>query len=208
QDAAAQLPVRLLGDVSELNVIDLCAAPGGKTLELAALGAHVTAVDRAEKRLKRVAENLERTKLKAELVTADAATWRPKKLADVVLLDAPCSSTGTLRRHPDVARVKSDSDIEKLAGVQARLLQAAIEMVKPGGRIVYCTCSLEPEESEAQITRLIQSGAPVEAWPVSGAEAGGMGELLNSAGQLRTLPCHFDDIGFMDGFFAARLKKL
>lgn len=207
QDAAAQLPVRMLGDVDGLSVIDLCAAPGGKTLELAAAGARVTALDRSEKRLKRVEQNLKRTGFFADIVCADAATWRPKHLADAVLLDAPCSSTGTIRRHPDVARVKSDADIEKLADVQRRLLEAAIEMVKPGGRIVYCTCSLEPEEGEAQISRLVASGAPVEPWPVSGSDAGGMGELLNDQGQLRTLPCHFDDIGFMDGFFAARLKK-
>ncbi len=208
QDAAAQLPVRLLGDVSELNVIDLCAAPGGKTLELAALGAHVTSIDRSEKRLRRVGENLERTKLRADLVTADAATWRPKQLADVVLLDAPCSSTGTLRRHPDVAYLKSETDIQKLAAVQTRLLHGALEMVKPGGRVVYCTCSLEPEEGENQIATLLKAGAPVTTDPMSPAEAGAMGELVNADGQLRTLPSHLSEIGGLDGFFAARLKRL
>ena len=133
QDTAAQLPVRLLGDVSELNVIDLCAAPGGKTMELAALGARVTAVDRSEKRLVRVKENLKRTGLFAETVTADAATWRPEHLADVVLLDAPCSSTGTIRRHPDIAYTKNTADVDNLAVVQQRLLEAAVERGKAGG---------------------------------------------------------------------------
>ncbi len=208
QDAAAQLPVRLLGDVSELNVIDLCAAPGGKTMELAALGARVTAVDRSEKRLIRVNENLERTGLFAETVTADVATWRPEHPADVVLLDAPCSSTGTIRRHPDIAHTKSIGDVEKLAVVQQRLLEAAVEMVKPGGIIVYCTCSLEPEEGEDRIAALIASGAGVKELPVTNVEAGGFTELLNEAGQLRTLPSHMIDMGGMDGFFAARLMKL
>ena len=208
QDTAAQLPVRLLGDVSELNVIDLCAAPGGKTMELAALGARVTAVDRSEKRLERVRENLESTGLFAETVAADAATWRPEHLADVVLLDAPCSSTGTIRRHPDIAYTKSTGDIEKLAGVQQRLLEAAVEMVKPGGIIVYCSCSLEPEEGENRIADLIASGAGVKEWPVTNVEAGGFTDLLNENGQLRTLPSHMIDMGGMDGFFAARLKKL
>ena len=208
QDTAAQLPVRLLGDVSELNVIDLCAAPGGKTMELAALGARVTAVDRSEKRLERVKENLKRTGLFAETVAADAATWRPEHLADVVLLDAPCSSTGTIRRHPDIAYTKNTADVDNLAVVQQRLLEAAVEMVKPGGIIVYCTCSLEPEEGENRITQLIASGAGVKELPVTNVEAGGFTELLNENGQLRTLPSHMIDIGGMDGFFAARLKKL
>ncbi len=208
QDTAAQLPVRLLGDVSELNVIDLCAAPGGKTMELAALGARVTAVDRSEKRLERVSENLKRTGLFAETVAADAATWRPEHLADVVLLDAPCSSTGTIRRHPDIAYTKNTTDVDNLAVVQQRLLESAVEMVKPGGIIVYCTCSLEPEEGENRIAQLIASGAGVKELPVTNIEAGGFTELLNENGQLRTLPSHMIDIGGMDGFFAARLKKL
>ncbi|MCK4940136.1 MAG: RsmB/NOP family class I SAM-dependent RNA methyltransferase, partial [Rhodospirillaceae bacterium] len=187
---------------------DLCAAPGGKTMELAALGARVTAVDRSEKRLLRVTENLERTGLFAETVVGDAATWRPEHLADVVLLDAPCSSTGTIRRHPDIAYTKSPNDVEKLAGVQQRLLKAAVEMVKPGGIIVYCTCSLEPEEGENRIADLIASGTGVKELPVTNVEAGGFTELLNQNGQLRTLPSHMIDMGGMDGFFAARLVKL
>lgn len=208
QDTAAQLPVRLLGDVSELNVIDLCAAPGGKTMELAALGARVTAIDRSEKRLERVKENLVRTGLYAQTIAADVATWRPERLADMVLLDAPCTSTGTIRRHPDIAYTKNENDINKLAVVQQRLLEAAVEMVKPGGTIVFCTCSLEPEEGENIIAELLKTNNAVVEQPVSEIEAGGFRELLNEKGQLRTLPCHMIERGGMDGFFAARLKKL
>ena len=208
QDTAAQLPVRLLGNVSELDVIDLCAAPGGKTMELAALGARVTAVDRSDKRLERVKQNLERTNLNAKTVAADAATYKPDHLADMVLLDAPCSSSGTIRRHPDVAYTKTATDIEKLAVVQQRLLEAAIEMVKPGGLIVYCTCSLEPEEGEMQISQLLKNNSHVVEMPITKVEAGGFTELLNESGQLRTLPCHMAEKGGMDGFFAARLRKL
>jgi len=208
QDTAAQLPVRLLGNVSELDVIDLCAAPGGKTMELAALGARVTAVDRSEKRLERVKQNLERTGLFAKTIAGDAATWRPDHLADMVLLDAPCSSSGTIRRHPDIAYTKSANDIASLAIVQQRLLEASIEMVKPGGLIVYCTCSLEPEEGEMQISELLKNNSKVVEMPVTKVEAGGFTELLNENGQLRTLPCHMAEIGGMDGFFAARLRKI
>ncbi|MDH5773193.1 MAG: RsmB/NOP family class I SAM-dependent RNA methyltransferase, partial [Rhodospirillaceae bacterium] len=188
--------------------IDLCAAPGGKTMELAALGARVTAVDRSDKRLERVKQNLERTNLNAKTVAADAATYKPDHLADMVLLDAPCSSSGTIRRHPDVAYTKTATDIEKLAVVQQRLLEAAIEMVKPGGLIVYCTCSLEPEEGEMQISQLLKNNSHVVEMPITKVEAGGFTELLNESGQLRTLPCHMAEKGGMDGFFAARLRKL
>ena len=208
QDAAAALPVHLLGDVSGTHVIDLCAAPGGKTAQLVKAGARVTAVDRSEKRLVRLRENLNRLNLEAETVAADAALWRPDERGDAVLVDAPCSSTGTIRRHPDVARLKAPDDIAKLAGVQHRLLAAAVEMVRPGGFIIYCSCSLEPEEGPAQIRTLIDSGAPVSRQPVTHEEIGGMQELVSETGDLRTLPCHLGERGGMDGFFAARLQRL
>ena len=170
--------------------------------------ARVTAVDRSENRLKTVKQNLNRTKLQAELVCADATEWRPEKPADAVLVDAPCSATGTLRRHPDAAYIKSPGDVTKLADLQARLLKSAVDMVKPGGRIVYCTCSLQPEEGEQQIQALIESGAPVELEPVTVEEAGGMAELITTEGYLRTLPSHLGAQGGMDGFFAARLRRL
>lgn len=208
QDLAASIPARLLGKVEGLDVIDLCAAPGGKTMELAAAGGQVIAVDRSAKRLERVRQNLDRTQLTAKLVTADAETWRPGVLADAVLLDAPCSATGTARRHPDVLCLKTQADVDKLANLQSRLLKAAVEMVRPGGLIVYCTCSLQPEEGEHQIAALLASGAPVEHDPIKPAEAGTLTEIVTSEGYLRTLPSHLGDQGGMDGFFAARLRRL
>lgn len=207
QDMAASIPARLLGNVSDIDVIDLCAAPGGKTMELAAAGARVTAVDRSEKRLVRVQDNLDRTGLSAKLVTADATKWRPGMLADAVLLDAPCSATGTARRHPDVLRLKRPEDVTKLADLQSRLLRAAVDMVRPGGLIVYCTCSLQPEEGEQQIRALLDSDAPVELDPVRPAEAGTLTEIVTADGFLRTLPHHLGEQGGMDGFFAARLRR-
>lgn len=208
QDAAAVMPARLFGDISGLNVIDLCAAPGGKTMELAAQGARVTAVDRSEKRLQRVHQNLERTHLSATVITANAETWRPDTLADAVLLDAPCSSTGTARRHPDVLRLKTQDDVDKLADLQARLLRAAVDMVRPGGLIVYCTCSLQPEEGPWQIGTLLASDAPVEVDLIQPHEAGTLTDIITADGYLRTLPCHLSELGGMDGFFAARLRRL
>lgn len=207
QDAAASLPARLLGDVKGMDVIDLCAAPGGKTMELAASGARVVAVDRSEKRLQRVHQNLERTHLTAKIVTADAETWRPDHLADAVLLDAPCSATGTARRHPDVLHLKTHDDVIKLANLQTRLLNAAVEMVRPGGLIVFCTCSIQPEEGVDQIEALIKSGAPVVLDPIKPHEAGTLTSIVTEQGFLRTLPCHLGDQGGMDGFFAARLRR-
>lgn len=208
QDLAASLPARLLGNVQGMDVIDLCAAPGGKTMELAAAGGQVIAVDRSAKRLERVRQNLDRTKLNAKLVTADAETWRPAMLADALLLDAPCSATGTARRHPDVLCLKTHADVLKLANLQARLLRAAVDMVRPGGLIVYCTCSLQPEEGEQQIEALLASGAPVELDPVKPAEAGALAHVITKQGYMRTLPSHLADQGGMDGFFAARLRRL
>jgi len=208
QDMAASLPARLLGNVLDLDVIDLCAAPGGKTMELAAAGARVTAVDRSEKRLRRVTENLARTHLDATVITADATSWRPAILADAVLLDAPCTATGTARRHPDVLHLKQPADVTKLAYLQSRLLLAAVEMVRPGGLIVYCICSLQREEGEAQIHALLNSAAPVALDPLKPAEVGTLTDCITPDGFLRTLPHHFGDLGGMDGFFAARLKRL
>ena len=206
QDAAAALPAKLLGDVGDLRVIDLCAAPGGKTAQLAAAGARVTAVDRAPKRLRRLEENLHRLALEAAIVEADATRWLPPEPADAVLVDAPCSATGAIRRHPDIPRLKTPADVDTLAELQDRLLSQALAMVKPGGVIVYCACSLQPGEGPDRISRLLGSGAPVERVPVRADEVGGLDRLLTAQGDLRTLPCHMD--GGMDGFYAARLKRL
>jgi 16S rRNA (cytosine967-C5)-methyltransferase len=208
QDAAAALPVTLLGPVAGKTVIDLCAAPGGKTAQLASLGAEVTAVDRASKRLERLTANLARLNLSAKTVTADAAAWRPAAPADALLLDAPCSATGTIRRHPDVAWLKRPEDVAKLADLQARLLRAAVGMIRPGGTLIYCTCSLQPEEGPRQIAGLLTERAPVERQPIAAAEVGGLVELVTADGDLRTLPCHLADQGGLDGFYAARLRRL
>ncbi len=208
QDAGAALPVPLLGDVTGQRVLDLCAAPGGKTAQLAALGAIVTAVDRSDRRLRRLSENLARLSLSAHVVAADAVIWRPDSLADAVLLDAPCSATGTIRRHPDVARLKDPDTVAALVPLQADLLRASAEMVKPGGLVVYCVCSLQPEEGPDQIAAGLAAGLPFERVPVRAAEVGGLSELITADGDLRTLPCHAFDLGGFDGFYAARLRRL
>jgi 16S rRNA (cytosine967-C5)-methyltransferase len=208
QDAAAALPVRLLGELAGRSVIDLCAAPGGKTAQLAAAGARVTAVERDPKRLGRLQDNLGRLGLAARGVSADAATWRPSEPADAVLLDAPCSATGTLRRHPDIAWLKRAKDLPSLAALQDRLLTAAVEMVRPGGLLVYATCSLQPEEGQQRIAALLATGAPVERMPLAASELGGPAELITAQGELRTLPCHLAELGGLDGFYACRLRRL
>jgi 16S rRNA (cytosine967-C5)-methyltransferase len=211
QDAAAALPARLLGDIHGKTVADLCAAPGGKTAQLAQAGARVVAVDRTDARLARLRQNLTRLKLAAETVAADATQWDAGPF-DAVLLDAPCSSTGTIRRHPDIPWLKREDDIATLTTLQRSLLARAVELVKPGGLLVYCTCSLEPEECEAIVTDLLARDSRLRRRPVTAAEVGGCDELLAANGDLRTLPCHLSDatpqLGGMDGFYAARLERL
>jgi len=207
QDAAAALPARLLGAVDGRTVVDLCAAPGGKTAQLAARGATVIAVDRAARRIKRMQDNLARLHLSATCITADAARWRPPIAVDAVLLDAPCSATGTVRRHPDIPWLKGPSDVAKLAALQDTLLDAAVAMVKPGGHVVFCTCSLEVAEGPARIGALLARDPRVERKPVTPAEVGGLGELITPAGDLRTRPDHLADRGGLDGFYACRLVR-
>ena len=211
QDAAAALPVRLFGDFSAKRVADLCAAPGGKTVQLAAGGALVTAVDRSAARLGRVADNLKRLSLTAELVNADAATWTGEQQFDAVLLDAPCSSTGAIRRHPDVPWLKRESDIETLARVQARLLERALSLTRSGGTLIYCTCSLEPEENEHIVAALLAREPGVRRVPITAHEVFGQSAFISPEGDLRTLPCHLPDadtrLAGVDGFYAARLEK-
>ncbi len=207
QDAAAALPARLLGDLAGKAVLDLCAAPGGKTAQLAAAGAQVTAVDRSETRLARLSRNLERLGLAAATVTADAAAWRPPVPAAAVLLDAPCSATGTLRRHPDIAHLKGPEQLAALTGLQDRLLAAALDMVAPGGLLVYAVCSLQPEEGPERIAALLSGGAQAERVPVESRELYDLRELITAEGDLRTLPCHLAAAGGMDGFYACRLRR-
>jgi 16S rRNA (cytosine967-C5)-methyltransferase len=211
QDAAAALPARLFGDLSGRRVADLCAAPGGKTAQLAAAGALVTAVDRSQPRLNRLQDNLGRLALTAELVCADATAWTAEPF-DAVLIDAPCSATGTIRRHPDVRWLKRAADVTALAALQRRLLDHAVALTKPGGTLVYCTCSLEPEENEQAVAALLARETGVRRRPIVAAEIFGRDEFITADGDLRTLPCHFPDadsrLAGLDGFYAARLERL
>lgn len=211
QDAAAALPARLIEARPGERVADLCAAPGGKTAQLAAAGARVTALDRSAERLKRLALNLERLGLTAEIRVGDALGFEAP-LFDAILLDAPCSATGTIRRHPDVAWIKKPGDVAALAAAQSKMLDRAAALLKPGGRLVYCTCSLEPEEGEQQIAALLRRNPDLARAPVRPEEVGGLSECVTPDGDLRTLPCHLagDEPRFsgLDGFYAARLRKL
>jgi len=211
QDAAAALPARLLGEVRGLRVADLCAAPGGKTAQLCAAGAIVTAIDRAPNRMERVRQNLARLKLSAETVVADATQWRGGPF-DAVLVDAPCSSTGTIRRHPDIPWLKRETDIGKLAALQRRLLANAVELTRPDGLLVYCVCSLEPEEGPQLVGAMLEGGLRLVREPVSPDAVPGLREVVTPAGELRTLPCHLPDadsrLGGLDGFYAARLRRI
>ncbi len=205
QDASAAVPARLLDVKPGEAVLDLCAAPGGKTLQLAAAGGAVTALDRSAQRLERVRENLGRMGLSAEIVAADAAAWDDGRAFDAVLLDAPCTATGTFRRHPDVLWATRPGDIAKLAETQRRLLDAAAKHVKPGGRLVYCVCSLEPEEGEGQVDGFLQRNPDFRLQPVAPGEGGAPEASATPAGTLRILPSHRD--GGADGFFAARFVR-
>lgn len=209
QDAAAALPARLLGNVAGMRVADLCAAPGGKTAQLAWAGARVTALDISASRLARLRDNLERLALNAEIVATDVNEFETENRFDAVLLDAPCSATGTIRRHPDIPHLKRPSDIEKLSEVQARLLNKAVSLTKPGGKLVYCTCSLEPEEGEEQITRITSSGAPVTVERIAGQEAARCSHTATAQGFIRTWPFaspQGSGDAPADGFFIARLS--
>ncbi|WP_132254809.1 RsmB/NOP family class I SAM-dependent RNA methyltransferase [Methylobacterium segetis] len=212
QDAAAAIPARLVGAAPGEAVADLCAAPGGKTAQLASAGARVTAVDRSPARLERLHRNLARLGLEAEVVASDALAWPEEARFDAVLLDAPCSATGTIRRHPDVAWTKGEPDLARLTALQTRLLDKAATLVRPGGRLVYCTCSLEAEEGEAQVAAFLARHPAYERVPVRAEEVGGCPELIDGQGDLRTLPAHLgggspEGLGGMDGFFASRLRR-
>ncbi|WBU53244.1 RsmB/NOP family class I SAM-dependent RNA methyltransferase [Paracoccus sp. SCSIO 75233] len=205
QDAAAAIAARLLDPQSGERIVDLCAAPGGKTMQLAAAGADVTAVDVSASRLNRLRENLERCGLTAQVVEADALAWRPAGPPDAILLDAPCSATGTIRRHPDLPLIRDGSAIAGLAELQARLLDHALEILKPGGRLVFATCSLLPQEGEDQLAAVLQRhpGLVVEKPDLPGIAP----EWITAQGGLRLRPDYWPDLGGMDGFFIARLRK-
>ncbi len=209
QDTAAALPARLLGDITGKRVADLCAAPGGKSAQLAHAGANVTCLDSSKRRLERLNENMTRLGLDVTCIVADATKWSPDERFDAVLLDAPCTGTGTLRRHPDIAHLKSSKDLKELTDLQAKILHHAVTLVRPGGTLVYCTCSLEPEEGENQIARLIEEMPDIQTEPIRLEEVSGHESWLNNQGHLRTLPFDLEagsgKMAGMDGFFAARL---
>lgn len=210
QDAAAAIPARLFGNIEGRTVYDLCAAPGGKTSQLAAMGAQVVAVDRSAKRLVRLQENMRRLRLDPQVSTevSDAAVWRARQGADYILLDAPCSATGTIRRNPDVPWLKSPTDLNSLVDLQARLLDNAVSMLNPGGVLIYCTCSLQKAEGEYQIDRILNAhSGRLERWPVATSEVGGIGDIVTSNGDLRIFPSHLGALGGMDGFFVSRLRR-
>lgn len=208
QDAAAATPARLLAPKAGETVVDFCAAPGGKTLQLAAAGAEVVALDRSATRLKRLTANLERTGLAAEVVATPAEEWDDPRTFDAVLLDAPCTATGTFRRNPEVLRATKPADVAKLADVQHRLLDAAAERVKPGGRLVYCVCSMEREEGETQVIAFLRRNPAFRTSPAVPAEVGAPEEALTPEGWLRILPSMWAERGGVDGFFIARLDRV
>ncbi|UWQ23081.1 RsmB/NOP family class I SAM-dependent RNA methyltransferase [Jannaschia sp. W003] len=205
QDAAAAVPARLLGDVAGQRVADLCAAPGGKTMQLAAAGAKVTALDLSDARLARVRQNLARTGLAAEIVAADLLDWAPDAPFDAALLDAPCSATGTIRRHPDLVHLGASRDLEALTKLQYRMLDAALALVRPGGALVFCTCSLLPVEGEHQVRAALKRHPGLVAEPLDPADWGLPDEARSEWG-LRLLPDLWPERGGMDGFFMARLR--
>ncbi len=207
QDAAAALPARLLAAQPGERVADLCAAPGGKTGQLAASGAVVTAVERDPNRMRRMEENLRRWRLGARLVQADAATWQPDDVFDAVLLDAPCSATGTIRRHPDIPRLKRPQDVRAMTRAQDRLLSAAPRLLRSGGRLIYAVCSLQPEEGPERVAAAL-AGGQWRLEPFTPAELVALPEARTEEGFLRTHPGMWAERGGMDGFFAARLVRI
>jgi 16S rRNA (cytosine967-C5)-methyltransferase len=206
QDAAATIPVRLMGDLHGRKVLDLCAAPGGKTLQMAAMGAEVTAVDVSELRLARLRENLARTSLHADIRVADVLTARFQETWDAVLLDAPCSATGTIRRHPELPWIRQENQIAELAELQRQMLPKAAQLVRPGGLLVYCICSLEPEEGEAQATNFLARNPEFQIAPAALRDL--PPGAIRPEGWVRTLPgMSYGGSPGMDGFFSVAMRR-
>jgi 16S rRNA (cytosine967-C5)-methyltransferase len=209
QDAAAAAPARLLGQLDGKQVIDLCAAPGGKTAQLIASGAAVTAIDKNRKRLESLRRNLNRLNMSADLVLADGRNFYPNAPVDAILLDAPCSATGTIRRRPDILGSRSNTDISSLQTIQWELATTALSWLKPGGQMIYATCSLQPEEGEDIIAAIMDAAnGQYGLTPITPADAGLFARSITETGCLRILPSAYEDIGGVDGFFVARLSSV
>lgn len=206
QDVAATLPAAIFGEVAGKTAYDLCAAPGGKTLQLVAAGADVTAVDISPRRLDRLEENLNRTGLEARVVASDFLEWTPEHPADLVLLDAPCTATGTIRRHPDLLWSKQEGDADTLSALQDRMLDKASSLTAPGGCLVFSTCSLLPREGEERMDAFLARHPEFSLEPVRPGEVGGL-PVIAKSGAIRCLPSHLGTEGGMDGFFAARFRR-
>ncbi len=209
QDASSAMPVRLFGDIAGKTVLDLCAAPGGKTAQLAAAGANVVALDRSAARMATLTENVKRLGLadKVQTIIEDGSVWKPREKFTHILLDAPCSATGTIRRHPDLLALKTEKDQLGLENIQERLLANALEILDVGGTLIYCTCSIQKAEGEEQIAKFLKSNANIKRLPIRREEFGGVDGLVNSEGDVRILPYNLKDDGGMDGFFISRLQK-
>lgn len=210
QDASAALPATLFGDVKNRTIYDLCAAPGGKTMQLAAMGANVVAIDRSAQRLKRLQDNITRVNLqdRVDVRPMDASVWKPAEAAPFILMDAPCSATGTMRRNPDIGTLKTEEDMARLLDLQTRLLHNALNHLAVEGILIYCTCSLQKAEGEDQIAKALKNNGNIRRLPVQADEIGGLPQLLSNVGDVRILPTHLAANGGMDGFYVARLQKI
>lgn len=210
QDVSAALPAKLMGDFSGQQIIDMCAAPGGKTAQMAAMGANVKAIDRSTARLKRLDFNIQRLGLTdyVEIEVSDSAAWQAKEAVPYILLDAPCSATGTIRRHPDVPYLKSEDDVTRLCDIQRRILLNACNQLMVGGVLIYCTCSLQKIEGEQQIQWVLSENPSMRRIAIQSEEVDGLDEILTEQGDVRILPFHLATHGGMDGFYIARLTKV
>lgn len=208
QDWSSALPIKLLNPIHGKKALDLCAAPGGKTAQLIAKGLEVTSIDNSNHRLKRLNENLKRLKMNATIIEGDAATWKSKEKFDYVLVDAPCSGTGTYRRHPERRFLRKEKDIESLLEIQLKILKNGIQHLSNDGILLYCTCSLEKEENVAQIENILKTNAKVQRVPFTLEEVQGMKSILTSEGDIQILPFELSEFGGVDGFFIARLQKI
>mgnify|MGYP001324823058 CR=1 FL=1 len=207
QDLAASIPAKLFGDIENLSIVDLCAAPGGKTAQLISMGAKVVAVDKSVRRVEILAQNMKRLNYDPDIVVENACDWQPTYLFDGVLLDAPCSATGTLRRNPDINHIKTVEDMDVAIRLQKLLLRSAQNLVKRGGVIVFSTCSLLPQEGVGLIDSVLAEDKTLSRAPIFAEELGLMPDLVTEAGDLRTLPVHYSNLGGMDGFYATRLIR-